>query len=257
MDNLEELNNIAPHMIGAELNDAIRKNEIDKVKYLLKHPCIEEDRTFQHFINISLSVACAKNKLELADLLLNSPDFKYNADINYEDGEALRHASENNHLGIIKYLTTHPKFNFSISMPDSAAIYSACLRGHVEIIEYFHSLPYVEEKFINQKSINFLLLTACEKGQDGVVKHLLTSPKLKYEVSQLDIQAAFKKACDKNNLNVMEYFIFDYKIKQNPYIENYLESSDCNPIAKNLFINRDLNAELSTNESILNKKPKI
>jgi hypothetical protein len=260
MSDLEKLKNMSVSDLGSGLSNAVIENEIEELKYLFKHPYIQDEERYQHYMNVTFSLACKNGSIHIAELLLNSPEFKLNADINSENGEGLIKASENDDLEMVKYLTSHPNFDPKVAMPDDAALFSACLKGNVDIIDYFYSLPQLKERFDSLTNHNFFMLTACEHGQTEVVKYFLTSPYLKESFINYDINKAFKIACDNNQSTVIEYFIFEYNIEETPFIKNYLEHKP-DPTVKNLFINRDLNqglhSELSGNDSIINKKPKI
>lgn len=246
--------------LGSGLTNAVIEHKIDKLKYLLQHPYIQEEEKFQHYMNVTFSLACKNGDIDIAELLLSSPEFKLNADINFEDGDALIKASENDNLEMVKYLITHPNFDPKLAMTNDSALFSACLNGNVNIIDYFYSLPQLKEDINSRANHKFFMLIACEHGQTEVVKYFLASHHLKNSLVDYDIDKGFKIACEKKQFNVIEYFIFDYNIEETPFIKNYLENTS-NTTVKNLFTNRalnkNLNLELPLELSIINKRSKI
>lgn len=259
MNNLEELAKIPYNDLKRGLVDAVIEHDVDELKYLLKHPLIQEESKFQNFMDITFSLACKNSDNIIVDLLLNSSEFKLNADINCDNGEPLIKAAENDDLDMIKYLTTHPKFIINRAIPDDSVLFSACLKGNIEIIDYFYTQPNLKKHFDFLTGCNNLLMIASEHGQLEVAKYLLNSPKLKEEISDSDIEKAFKKACYKKQFNIIEYFIFDSNIEKTPSIESYLEHNGYFTV-QSLFEKRDLNKELNNSlnqNNPLMKKAKL
>jgi len=97
------------------------------------------------------------------------------------------------------------------------------------------------------------LTLACSNGNLEMVKYLLSSPELtEHACLNADYYQPFKAACIEEHFHILEYLIFEYNMKMDDTIENYLDKSTLNVgmTVKSMFKKRDaakrLNDELSS-----------
>lgn len=178
----------------------------------------------------SLSDACCIGRIDNVKYLLEV----MNVDINFNCEEPFREACKNSNLEIVKYLLT-----------------SKTLKKHTNINNC-------------SEDTTSGLTYACTNGDLDMVKYLLTSHDLKEHANiHANNDSAFKLAFYREESNVLEYLIFDYKIPYTNQIKNYMPkirtyngNENYHEQIEKMFLTRELNDELSF-QSVLQKKVKI
>jgi ankyrin repeat protein len=152
---------------------------------------LEESKNYDQVeIDVAFQSACLNGDVEKVKYLLTSPQLKFHPDIHMDKEFGLRAACMNGHLNVIKFLTTSPE-----------------LKEHSDI-------TYDNETPLSVASLNNHL---------NIVKFFLESPILKKYSKKINEQIAFVAACEKNNLDIVKYFIYERDIK--PPTNNILTRS--------------------------------
>jgi hypothetical protein len=117
----------------------------------------------------------------------------------------------------------------------------ACMKGDLKQAQWF-----LTEQNVNiQCESNLGIKRACAFNHVPLVKYLLTSPELKKHSNiHDDDDHAFKLAYKDKHFQVLEYLIFDYKIKKTNAIKELLKD---NQELSNMFSKRELNEQLHNN----------
>lgn len=128
----------------------------------------------------------------------------------------------------------------------------ACRIGDLEAVDYFltsSEIPFNAEINMPEKNGFVALSVACSRNRVDVVKFLANSSKLKQKAN-LHIQddAAFNSAIIAENLEIINFFIFDMAIDKSKNIETILQMygdySMSSKYAIEAFRIRDLKNEL-------------
>jgi hypothetical protein len=88
------------------------------------------------------------------------------------DNYAIRWASHNGHLGVVRLLLTDPRVDPSAS--DNQAIHLASRNGHLEVVRLLLTDPRVDPSALN----NYAIYWASYNGHAEVVRLLLTDPRV-------------------------------------------------------------------------------
>jgi ankyrin repeat protein len=183
----------------------------------------------QHSLNYALIFACINNYIDIVQYCLASPELKFHADINADEGQPLRNACKFGHLDIVKYLVASPdlKEHASPQHPDNIFLYSAYDNHKIEVIKYLLDSP-----------------------------DILNKPDIHINKDETFIDCTKYKLYD-----IVNYLIFEFNIEKTEYISTYLKN---NPDEKvnSWFSLRDLNKNLhdklnSNSNKDNTKKPKL
>ena len=99
------------------------------------YPKIKDD--LSAYNNSAIRLASKEGHLEIVKYLMSLPG---NIDPSAENNAAIRYASYNGHLEVVKYLMSLP-CNIDPSAENNAAIRWASRNGHLEVVKYLMSLP--------------------------------------------------------------------------------------------------------------------
>jgi len=127
---------------------------------------------------------------------------------NYEC--AFRHACENGHLDVVKYLISLEPDHGRIDIHtwDEGAFQLACRNGHLDVVKYLISLEPEHGRIDIHAYDDYAFRCACYDGHLDVVKYLIS---LEPSHESIDIHArnewAFRWACYNGHLDVVKYLI--------------------------------------------------
>ena len=140
---------------------------VQVVKLLLSLP---SERGVDPTADNNYAIRCASHNghLDVVKLLLTYPKVDPTADDNY----AIQWASHNGHLEVAKLLLTLPKVDPSAD--DNYAIRSSSRMGHLEVVKLLLTLPKVDPSADDNAAIR----CASRNGNLDVVKLLLTRPEV-------------------------------------------------------------------------------
>ncbi len=246
--------------LEAHFSQACISGDIEKIKFLLTSDKLKKNINIHFDDDHGFIMACENGQLETVKYLLTSPDLKEHADIHACLDWGLSMACRSGNLEIVKYLLTSPdlKDHAHIHADDDQALFQAFLDGHLHVIKYLLTSPDLKDHATIYP--NDHLRAATSKGYIHILDFLFNSPELKENLSpHQSNDIVFNTACKKQNLEVLNYLIFDLNIDISPYIEYYFndEQSDFADKVKNLFemreLNKSLSEDLSSNQNI---KPK-
>jgi len=216
-------------------------------------------------LNDSFIDACEHGDLDKVKFLLNSPQLKKHADIQYEKNSGLHEAAKNGHLHIVQYLLTSPelKEHSDIYSRDNWVLTVACNGGHLELVKYLLTSPDLKNH--SKYHVDQLLFPIYVK-HFHIVNYLLNSPDLKEKFNiHMDRDMIFRQTCESGDNQTLQYLIHELNIDKNDTINNYLNEpfgriNNLKSEAKNMFelrsLNEQLNIGLVENEQT-KKKPKI
>lgn len=181
--------------------------EIEKF-YLL----VESDRPFA----CSLSHTCLWGNLKLAKWLVE----KFNLDVKYDNGLALRSACEYGHFDIVKWLINefYPSYEDIIG----TALCNACERGHLEICKWlndrFKSIEFTEGM---KNSIKYTFNLACVHRYFESIKWLIDNFDF---ITNDKFYHSFGYACEYGNLEIAQYLFekFKYPSEDVRKFDNYI-----------------------------------
>lgn len=149
----------------------------------------------------------------------------------------------------------YAKFKNSNENELNVALMTSCRCGNLEEVKYILTSPELEIH-ANPQSFNHAGFNlACSQGYLEVVQYMLTSPDLKVHANihaneQDYIHTPFvhaMNAANRNQLDIIHYFVFDLNIEKTKYIEEYLKYFP-NSYIENLFVVRELDKELPIND---------
>ena len=147
-----------------QFNNAVRANDVSKVRLLLNDPHVNPDI----YNNIAIIYSCKHGHTELVRLLLADPrvnpsDF---------DNIAIIEASRLGHTEVVQLLLDDPRVNPADS--HNMAIIRAAISGHAEIVLLLLNDPRVNPADRNNQAI----INASEQGNTEVVRLLLADPRV-------------------------------------------------------------------------------
>lgn len=180
-------------------------------------------------LNHYLLSHCKLGDVEDVNYLLTSPELKINADIYFNNNEPIISACSKGNLPVVKYLLTSPN------------------------LQYYADINAQEGKAIN---------LACYNNQIDTIKFLL---ECKQVTLNCDLSEAFLNCLYASNLELAEYFIWDYQIERTEKVDNYINTNFSKVQHNNFLIEikrnfdaRDLENELGNklNSDKINKDSK-
>lgn len=230
---------------------------------------IEEVKYVSYFIkksgifNKGFLNACENGNLNVIEYLLNSKDIKKEFNICFDKNAALGYASTKGIFEVVKYLLTSPdlKEHADIHSCDNLTFKNATNIGNLEIVKYLTTSQDLKERIESKDLLNYALRTACYFGYTDIVKFLLEEPILKNKINLYSIDEtgdnAFLLACQENNMDIVEYFIFEKDIDRTSAIQNYIDLNSADNISKlfqvrglNNILKAELNSEKQTNRKL-------
>ena len=150
----QELNCLSQDDLNNLLGQAVFRNDLEEIKYLLTSPDLVRHAEINSNYNI-LAYVCANGDLETLRYVLTSPELKEHADIHLDDDQALNSAIGAGHIPIIKYLLTSPelKEHSNLYVQYETGYYLALhnifeandFANRVKLLDYF-TLDYAVEK---------------------------------------------------------------------------------------------------------------
>ena len=136
----------------------------------------------------------------------------------------------------------------------SIYLFSSCASGNLEEVKYILLSPDLLIHPNIASSDNYALFQACQKGHVDVVKFLLTSPELSvYCNVHAHKDHAFKISVLNNISELTEYFIFEFGLKKNIEVTNFLKEKERFDIL-GLFDSRHLYQSLEKELNMKNLK---
>lgn len=143
---------------------------------------------------------------------------------NEEFNDQFTKACETGNLDTVKHLLTEELAD--IHTRDDLGVRIACMKGHLEIVQYLLTSPELTEH-ANIHALNDTgFYCACAFGETPVIQYLLTSPDLipygHTPFSLEIIQTGFMAACEAGAIDVVHYLIVEGDITTTPEITEYL-----------------------------------
>ena len=131
---------------------------------------------------------------------------------------------------------------------NNSGINIACGKGQLDVVKYLLSSNELKEQGLPLATMEFNhegWWWAIEGGHLDVIQYLMTSPDLKKHIDiHKDQDKAFRLACERNQLEIIQYFIFEQLIPKTSDIKAYLkeqfnENQLGNKVVVNMFKVRD------------------
>lgn len=249
------------------LEAACKKNELNKVKYILDYAEYKKSDDFYHSEGSmglitkgeSINICCESDSLDCLKYLLS---FYKNANIYFYSmiEKGLLKACSKGHLKIIDYLLSSNNFDLKIKSDDS--LFYACSNNKVEVLDYLLK----HEKLKEYKEIcikkGMLLFTACEHGSLDIIKFLLNTELLKDKIDiNVNKDQPFEYLLSYGRMEIIQYLIFEHNITKTDEISKLLKKFDNKEVEK-WFNMRDTNNELvnelnNNNNNNQNKRIKL
>jgi ankyrin repeat protein len=249
--------------LQSEFSQACRQGELDKIKFFLTNTQLSKNVDVHYNEDDALHGACSNGHLAVVDYLLTSPELKEHADIHACLDWALSTAARAGNLDIVKYLLTSPKLteHCDIHADDEFTLQMACASGSLATVEYLLTSSELTE-LAQIRPENHLTVVA-SNGHLDIIKFFLESPKLKPNLNvHEENDVIFIEASKSQQINIIQYLIFDLNIDINENINKYL-NQEVNSFIKqvrHMFEMRDTNKSLEKelpSDKINQKKPKL
>lgn len=179
----------------------------------------------RHKINKAFVEACFRNEQDLVNYLLNSPELKHHANINFDNDDGLSQAIMQGHFDLVKYLLTSKDLVVCANLTSNGfePFKLACKSGKLEIVQFLFTLPQVKERFNIFREIG--IIDAVYKDQKEVLKFLLVDLRNEAYTDRL-YNNAFKDAYMYEKLDLLEFLIIDLKLEKNKEVINYLTEQE-------------------------------
>lgn len=213
-----------------------------------------------HELNQDMKTFFHAKEFDLVKYLLTSPELKHHADINHEFDYIFDHACSGGHLDFIKFIMDTPSLNRNITPLKSCinGIKLTARSGHLDCLQYFENKFNEIDKNMN---IDYYpgVLQALALCKLNTFKYLITKYLEKNELVEENYDL-FSQIFKTNQLEFMQYMIFDLNIPKSDYLEGLLENNPLKEQVNNLFTLRELNKNLNNeliNTKPLNKKVKV
>jgi len=213
-------------------------------------------------LNEAFLDACHEGNLDKVKFLLNSPELNNNANIHYQEDSGIHQACENGHLHILQYLLTSPelKEHADIHSKNDWVLTIACNEGFLDIVKYLLTSPDLKEHSnFKAEQLDY----AIHLENMDIVDYLLNSSDLKEKYNvHIDNDKIFKNSCEFADKKMLHYLIYELNIDRTDEINNYLAEPNGRPNnlkseAKNMFemrdLKKDLNKELPDNNESTKK----
>ncbi len=260
--------------------------DLDKVKSIFNeheyNPSI-----FNSFLNIvnivtsfnpnhknsqALANACLMGKTNIVEYLLEQEKFKKNL-TNSAIQVSLQIAISSGSLEIVKMLLPLNKKSLGLYIAVELGYKKACYLGHLDTVKYLTldkdlNFNQLEQTYGSQSKAPFKysgFLNAGAGGQLEVIKFLSESPEMQnqFNFNMLN-NPGVKVKMEVNSLEVMNYFIFNLKLKRNdPLIQGMIINpkiaKDVDLLFQKQELFKDLNVDFENNieEKTAKKRPKL
>lgn len=160
-------------------------------------------------INKHFFIACQKNNINVAKQLYNK-----GANIHYHKYDEINHACLYGHIDMIRWLyciNAYSKNNIKYIFT------CACCGGNIEVAKCLYELD-INNKIINDETINWAFVYACKRGHLNIVKWLYSlgaeiqyqnfcALKIALEVNQMEITEWICKKILKPYVRVIKYIL--------------------------------------------------
>lgn len=225
---------------------ACSKNDIELVQYL-SYNNSDNITISQNVINSAFIKMCESGNLSLISFLLTSPNLKYRANIHHENDIGLTFSCQNGHLEVVKYLLTSPELNEHCSHDiDFWTLLYPCQNGYIDIVKFLFSeiLVNVEEKI--QSCKERALYQACNRGHLNIIEFIANEyPEDK--TLEKNIVVFFNAACRNGHIHIVDYLLNNglsyqdcYKgilvCCENDHIDLFIYVTEKSPIASQIDI---------------------
>ena len=203
-------------IIEQEYIDACRDNNLWKVKEILHGNYFKLYPNQQHFLDEGLATAC-RTGFDVMCYLLSSPELPLKADIHENADRPLRLALSQKNLKYVEYLCCSPELNehaHYIKSHNEIPFLKACAEGTVEMVQFLLTSPKLKENVsIHMKDEygNTGIFEACRNNKLDIAKYLLTSPDLKEKATITNKCATW--AASKGYIEVVRYLCFSPDLK--------------------------------------------
>lgn len=180
--------------------------------------------------------------------------------------KAMQTAFLHGHLEVIQLLFPQlDKFNGHHDGIISLGITEAAMTGKINVLAAFFEDKLVKNNLNKDTVTEKIINIACSHNKLDIIKYVMEKEQYKYfDKNSHNLNNTFATALMNENLDVIQYLIFDLNISKTKEINNILENNtDTNfEKVKNWFKIRDANKELEAELPILNqetnpKKPKM
>lgn len=193
---------------------------------------------------------CKFGDLEAVKFLLHSKEAPNLPDVQVQVGKAMSIACGDNNMELVQYLfsleTSH-----NITLSEQTLFYAvdnAARLGKIDIIDLFFS-PMESAKIPIDKYGSELMVTAARQNKFNVMDFLLSNDKLKNHVDiHYKEDLIFKYAAKNNNIELIQFLIFDMNIEMTKDIDAFLKNDlQSKEIIKKMFNARFMSNELTHN----------
>lgn len=157
---------------------------------------------------------CRHNKMEEIELILNSED-KQSIDISYDNYEATSAAIDLNNLSLVKLLFSH--FEEDLRSNLQGCLNRAAHKGKLDIVKFLTNSNDLKKWPDPYCFNNNAIKLALENHHSDIATFLMFDPHIKNKRGQLvanfDYYSVFKKACYRDNTEVIDMFFNDDNLK--------------------------------------------
>lgn len=179
--------------------------------------------------------------------------------------DAIRKAFLHSHLEVIQFLAPKLEWFGSYDNFISLCVSDATVAGQIKIVKAFFEDNLVKHNLNKDLVTTKIINMACSHNKLDIIKYVMEKEQYKYfDKNAHNLNNTFATALMNENLDVIQYLIFDLNISKTKEINNILENNTDNNFekVKNWFKIRDANKELEAELPILNqetnpKKPKM
>ncbi|BCS82549.1 putative ankyrin repeat protein [Cotonvirus japonicus] len=187
--------NICNQILTEQLNTAVLRRDLDKVKYLVENGAdINFDR------GLAIKNASSNGFLSIVQYLV-----KNGANIHADNDCAVRHALTNEHLDLAKYLVS---VGANIHAVDNYALRWASRRGHFKIVQYIvenGAIYYVANNSLC--SFDNPIYNANQKCHTKIVKYLNKNVSVKKYKTNYQDYNLMKLACRRDDINQLKLLV--------------------------------------------------
>ena len=251
---MKDYSKLSQNDLHTELLQACGKGDLDLIKYLISSEDISNNPKIKHNKWEAIKLATSLGQIEvvkyfLEDIQNEYPNIVFNVSCQYGQ------------LEILEYLFHTSEFKSdkrNLSLLGSSI---AASKGHTNLLKYFLTFSeFIDSGEIKKYKYDELFVTGCEKGHVNVIDYLLDNEDFLRNVNISDMAYwGFYKACENNQMNILQYFIFEKNMEFNQHIKDYLTEKNRNDI-KALFNKRELSKQLTSdlpNNQTISKKIKL
>lgn len=253
--------------VRVKFKDAAKNNYIELVKYLLK----SKDLSFNPEVEYSELNSNIENiSLEMFQLLIIEYQKKHKDNFS----NLLFQAVEKNRLDLIDYLLTSPDIIKKLDIKntqknyygktDDTLLSIACQNKNIEIVQYLLCSPNIKsyKNFIHQEQ-DAALCNALNKYDNEIVKFLLTSDKIK---EHADINARNGKFIERltedvysfrltENINMLKFLITECNIVLNEKTREMIQDiEEVNSLYELRDLKNNMEENLNKNQIIIPKR---